>query len=181
MAAAIDFEKLKTGDRDAQSAFFEYVQTLLPTLRRAAIRYGCDYSDADDIVQDVIITLLTSIDRISSIDSERRLLSYIILVMRNKIIDMQRRTMRRGRILQDYSIAAAEPLDESVGEEIQLMHEAIATLPERDRLVIEQLMAGKKRAEIATALGCSVRTAEALIIGSMKKLRELLRQRGVLE
>jgi RNA polymerase sigma factor (sigma-70 family) len=131
-----------------------------------------------------MITMLRSLDRISSIDSEGRLLHYLTIIIRNKIIDLRRRNMRRESILtaEDPALVAPNELTQlEVNEQLELIREAIKKLSDRERLVFEHRIAGETLRQTAESMGCSVGTVAMLAHKAQQHLKDFLREKGVVE
>jgi RNA polymerase sigma factor (sigma-70 family) len=141
-------------------------------------------TDPDNVVQETFVRVLHA-RRQGTVDNAR---GYLFATARNLALGL----MRRNEIISFESIAETEALaintdepgvPEQVGLklEIELLTQAIQSLPERCRRVLTlRKIEGRPQREIATLLGISEHTVEAHVANGMRQCAQFLRERGVL-
>lgn len=139
-----------------------------------------DREHAEDVVQEAYL-------RFDAAAGERILnepLSYLYSIVRNLALDLQRKRVRersRNHADGDGMIALVEeqtPSPEATTaarQELRVITEALAELPERTRIALEMHRFGSCTfKEIAKHLGVSVGTAHALVIQGLEHCRQRL-------
>ena len=112
-------------------------------------------------------------------------LGYLYRIVRNLALDGRRRTAREGRVVTGagFNVASATspddaPSPEAVAvyrDELELVMEAIAELPERTRIALEMhRFGGCKLKEIAAALGISIPLAHILVAEGVQHCKRRL-------
>jgi len=180
MTPEIDIEKLRAGDHDALQQVYAELAPRLSVFVRA--RYG-DYgaSEAEDIVQDTLVMVLTRLHLFKG-DSAEEFLRWCFLIARNKVMDsFRRRTAlaRCDKLVEAELPAAREPQEDIEVTEVLLR--AIEHLPERERIILKMRLDGLSYQDCAERLGCSVNTLHTLYFRTIKKLQEQLKRDGVTE
>ena len=129
-------------------------------------------SDAEDVVQDVLLNLWNKRDRLIITDS---LSSYLFLATRNTSLNRIKHDTIRSRVISDLRLSL---LDESVDynrhqlEELKsLISQALSELPYEQRRAFEMSrFEGKTYEQIAREMGVSVKTVEYRISQALRKL-----------
>lgn len=144
----------------------------------SSFRYVKDYSQAEDIVQDVFVKVWHNFDELKSIGNRK---AYLFKAVKNSSLNYLRYQKTRKNItlnpddLQTVQEKSAE--EEHTDEETRnKIHNAINSLPEHWREVFimskyDQL----KYHEIATKLNISQKTVEKYISKSLQVLRQQLK------
>jgi len=178
---AADAEQLiaaiaRLGDRAAFVALFDHFAPRLKTY----LRYlGADDAAADDLVQDVMLTVWR---RAGQFDPQKASAStWIFTIARNRRIDLLRRERRPEYDAADPSLvpAADPPADRRVERaELQaLLRDAVRTLPpEQAQLLQMSYMDDKPHGRIAEELGLPLGTVKSRLRLAMQKLRILLKE-----
>lgn len=144
--------------------------------RRVCRAVAGDDHDADDAAQDAF---LSALDRIDSYDRTRPFGPWLMRIAANAAIDLLRRRVVRKTGLLDESVVAGgpSPAVEAVRAELrQRLREALAQLPERQRIAITLFdLEGYAHAEIAQVVGVPEGTVRSDVFHGRRRLRELLR------
>lgn len=142
-----------------------------------------DHAQAEDVVQEAWL-------RFGAAAGRRPLeepVGYLYRVVRNLAIDGRRRMSREGEIIrrdveapaEDTADAQPSPEAEVLArDELRLLAEAMAELPERTRIALEmRRLGGCKLKEIAAHLGISVTVAHDIIADGIAYCRRRVRPR----
>lgn len=140
-------------------------------------------TDIDDLVQETYIRLVRA-KRQGRIKHAK---AYLFTTARNAALDQA----RRNRIAPIESVAEMESLGVLEGErdaiatithreKLEILANAIESLPERCRLVVKlRKLQGLPYEEIAQRLGVSVHTVNAQLVKGMTLCRDYLRRHGL--
>jgi RNA polymerase sigma-70 factor (ECF subfamily) len=139
-----------------------------------------DRAHAEDVVQEAYL-------RFEAAAAQRLLgepLRYLYRIVRNLALDTRRSIRRdRGRLVADSNAAFAEMLEDrpspeatvAARDELRVVSEALAELPERTRIALELHRFGDCTfKEIAAQMGISVGLAHALVIEGLEHCRQRL-------
>ena len=141
-------------------------------------------TDVDNVIQETFARVLEA-RRAAPIENVR---GYLFTTARHQALNL----LRRRKIISIESIAEIEAFDISTDEpgipekvglklEIELLTQAIQSLPERCREVLTlRKIEGLSQRDIATRLGISEHTVEAQVATGMRRCAQYLRERGVL-
>ena len=165
-------ERVRSGDVDAYDAL---VRRHLPRAHAVAYRLLGHREDAEDLVQDAFIQAL---DRIDSFDIERPFAPWFFRVLTNRGLNMrQSRALRTVSEIPDDTASADDSPEQAAerGELRERLREAVATLPERQQLIVQLFeIDGWTSAEIARTLGISDGTVRWQVHEARRALREAL-------
>lgn len=171
---------------DHLNAFQELFRTHYVALCVRAFGYVHDHKIAEDIVQDVFLSLW---ERRHQLDFDRSLLPLLTVSVKNRSIDLLRRSKKRSRS----DSPAADELDEyiraliadDISADLELgqlrdeIHKGISELPEQSRRIfLLSRESGLKNREIAAQLNISIKTVEKHIAIVLAKLRLRLLRSG---
>jgi RNA polymerase sigma-70 factor (ECF subfamily) len=162
---------------------FEALYTLhYARLKRFAREYVVVEADAENIVHDVFADLW---ERWGALSSHDHLLTYLLLSVKSRCIDLLRRRIvaqtaeehlaqayQRTLQLNLQSLTDFTPgfLDEQEIE--RRIHAALDTLPERCReIFVKTKLEGRKQQEVADELNITVKTVKAQITIAYQRLR----------
>jgi RNA polymerase sigma-70 factor (ECF subfamily) len=174
--------RTRDGDREA---FGRLVRRHLPAAHSAALVVLGDAADAEDVCQDAFLTALT---RLEECRPEEKFRAWLLVIVRNRAIDLRRRQRVR----------AAEPLDATDGAGVaplalasrlpgphdeaersdmrRRLEAALATLTSvRREVVLLHDLEGWTHREIAAHLGVAEGTVRAHLFWARRALRERLR------
>jgi RNA polymerase sigma-70 factor (ECF subfamily) len=179
------------GERDAARDRFGALVALLQRRGlRIAYHYLRDAADADEAVQDAFVKVFLHID------TYRDELSFDVWFMRilvNACLDRLKSRSRQQRWMANPidEPHAARPLEQAVGSEPSTEHqllvrerwdrmlEAVAALPDRQRLVFTLSHLDERTAgEISASTGMSPATVRVHLFRAIRKLRSVLGDQG---
>ncbi|MDR2413826.1 MAG: RNA polymerase sigma-70 factor [Odoribacteraceae bacterium] len=163
------FEQARAGDWNAFRRLFERD---VEQLYLYAMGFVKNREDAEDIVQEVFITLWEKREKLSSVEIPR---AYLFRSVRNACIDR----LLHARVKQKYreEVIALHRGSGSENDDPETLflrlHAALGTLPPRCREIFTLgCIDGMSYKEIADATGTSVNTVKSQIKIAYKKLRE---------
>ena len=177
--------RLKQGSRRALCRIYDRYETDLLTLARSLLgRTG----EAEDVLQDVFVRFIESIDSFELTGSLR---GYLVACVANRARDYLRKDRRRmgepagsvpGRAWEEdalrrhYEREQREPLQEVIADEQrQRLTAALVELPyEQREAVLLHLQAGLKFHEIARVQGVAAKTAWSRYRYGLDRLRSML-------
>ena len=166
--------------------FEEIYLDYFPRLLRFAREYVGSEEDAENIIQDVFMTLW---ERRNDLKVHISMVSYLFLLIKNRCIDHLRRKIHaekgKKEIQKQYDLEmqmklySLEALDQGLISDTdieRIITNAIDSLPAKCReIFIRNKMDGKKYKEIAEELQISVNTVENQMSIALRKLREQLK------
>jgi RNA polymerase sigma-70 factor (ECF subfamily) len=162
-------------DRQDQSAFAALFAHFAPRVKAFLIRSGMDAAQAEECTQEVMAALWT---KAHLFDPARASVStWVYTIARNRRIDMARRNRRPEPEDLPWG-PEAEPDQEDVlllQQESENLGRAIATLPEKQRDLIEKAFYGHlSHSEIAEITGLPLGTIKSRIRLALDRLRHAL-------
>jgi RNA polymerase sigma-19 factor, ECF subfamily len=166
-------DRLKKGDTAAFDTIF---RTWYGPLVGTAERMLRDRAVAEELVQDVMLELWRRRETLTPDGSAQ---AYLFQATRNRVLNHLRHLRIEQRSEPDVrGESSATPQADAVLAQQELdvaVQEAVRSLPDRCREVFElSRVHGLKYAEIANALGISVKTVEAQMGKALRTLRERL-------
>ncbi len=135
-------------------------------------------SEAEDVSQDVFVTLWQKAGEWQP--SRGKLSTWLFQITRNAALNYQQRTRSREQHWHDeppeVPSSDAGPEQTAIADDDQRqLDDAIAALPEQQRsALILVVREGLSNREAATALDCSVKALEALLVRARRQLRSTL-------
>jgi RNA polymerase sigma-70 factor (ECF subfamily) len=166
-------DHLRQSDHGAFETIFREFYEQLVGLAERMLRQR---ETAEEIVQDVLLEVWR---RRESLVVEESLRAYLYRATRNRVLNHIRHeqvVQRTARMVRDESVAPRTAVADVMESEIDAaVGKAVRALPDRCREVFElSRRHGLKYAEIAVALGISVKTVEAQMGKALRVLREKL-------
>jgi RNA polymerase sigma-70 factor (sigma-E family) len=151
--------------------YLDYVRARTPTLRRLAHRLCGEWSAADDLVQECLVTLYRHWRKASEADS---IDAYVRAMLLNTYLAERKRSwIRRVRPMADVSGPPATPLT-GAEHRVDLLA-ALAKLSRGQRAVLVlRYWEDLDVAQTAAALGCSTGTVKSQTSHAITALRRLL-------
>lgn len=162
-----------TRDRAAFAALFDY---FAPRLKGFVMRSGMPGGQAEEIVQDVLLTVWRKADQF---DPHRAQVSaWIYQIARNRQIDHFRRENRPipEELAQDPETEPDASHILALDQEAQHLKQALATLKPDQRTIIEQAYFGEmSHQDISTSTGLPLGTIKSRIRLGLERLRHELK------
>lgn len=159
------------------AAYGHLLKEVTPIVRRVVLSHWQGRAEAEDIVQDVLLSLHTVRH---TYDPERPLIPWLMAIARNRLADHQRRQVRRSRneiaveVLPETFGGDSTNIDNAPGDPEELRR-AIAGLPPGQRQAVELLkLREMSLKEAADASGMSVPALKVAMHRAMKVLRSKL-------
>jgi RNA polymerase sigma-70 factor (ECF subfamily) len=165
--------RIRQGD---QAAFESLFRAFAPGLCAYAARYVESTQVAEDIVQDLFLSLWRNRERLSI---DQSVPSYLLAAARNRAINHLRheRVAKRWETRVVGRIETSTPSDEAELLEMLDLQDGIERLPARCRLIFAlSRQQGMSYSEIAQSLGLSVKTVEVQIGRALRALRAWTRR-----
>ena len=166
--------KFKTGDKDALRAIYDrYADDLL----NLAANLLNDSSAAEDVVQDVFVTLAQSFEKINL---RENLKGYLLTCVANRSRDYSRRIVRQrvaiGNLLSKNSETSIKPVHAvSCNEEIEKLNMVMSELPyEQKEVIVLRLHGNLKFKQIAKMRNVSIKTVQSQYRYGLDKLRSMM-------
>ncbi|TIS54555.1 sigma-70 family RNA polymerase sigma factor [Mesorhizobium sp.] len=149
-------------------------------LRIFAARYLGNAGDAEDVVQEVFVTIWKQAARFDP--ARGRASTWLYRITANRCIDQRRRRALRAFIGLD-DVRDSVPSEEADAEaaiaarqELAIVRDGLSRLPERQRMaVLLRAVADLDIAAIAEVMGGSAGSAEQLLVRGRRALRDHLR------
>jgi len=159
-------------DREAFQCLFLHFG---PKIKAVMIRSGTDSSTAEDLAQDVMLTIWRKAELYAP--ERGTVAAWVFTIARNTRIDrLRRQSSRVYEDIADLNLESPEADGEQETEMRQrdsLVREAIASLPPDQRRVVElSFIEDMPQAEIATALDLPLGTVKSRMRLAYAKLRE---------
>ena len=167
--------RAQDGDRESYRRLLEEAA---PLLRRVAMRALRDPVEAEDAVQDTLLTLHAARH---TYDPDRPFRPWLLALARARIADRQRRSVRRARnevpLDPTHETFPAQPTKHDTAADTGTLHAAIASLPDGQRLAIRLLKLEEMSLKEASAhTGLSVTALKVATHRGLVRLRKMLGQ-----
>jgi len=164
--------KAQAGDSEA---YRELLTGLVPLLRRILVKGLARPSDADDIVQEVLLSVHKALNTYSP---ERPFMPWLMAIVNFRRADYLRQhyAMRKNVTVPVESIELADDVtDTAHAAEYRDVENALGTLPLKQREVFEMMkLKGFTAQEVSNQTGMSVSAVKVSVHRTMAKLKEKL-------
>jgi RNA polymerase sigma-70 factor (ECF subfamily) len=165
--------KMKHGSSDALSRIYEKYKSDLFSLANSLLH---DLNAAEDVVHDVFVTFVKSVDEFQLTGSLKGyLLTCVANLSRDRVRARKRYPIGMSKtdmVIPDYKIPSQALIS---AEELHCLREAIAKIPyEQREVVILHLQGRRTFRQIAESQGISVSTVQSRYRYGLEKLRSLL-------
>ncbi len=160
-----------------RSAFAELFDHFAPRLKGFLMQQGADDSAAEEIAQDVMVTLWRKADLFDPKKSSAS--TWLFRIARNRRIDQLRRRKSAELDPEDPSLHPSEPVDVAEDMDARLREErvriALSTLPEEQRQVVDlAFFSGLSHSEISDQTGLPLGTVKSRIRLAFGRLRQAI-------
>lgn len=162
--------------------FEKQIEELYPRLHRSMSAYLAGSGiEAEDILQETFLKAYKNLDQF---EGKSNMYTWLYSIARNKCIDEFRKRKyeaNRSTIpVEDFEIESDEFKMENKREDVKLLKEAIAQLPEILRsIVVMKSIDGLSYPEISEVTGVNEQTLKNRMFRARKELAATLRQMGV--
>lgn len=163
-----------------EAALRELVESAYPMVRRWALVQTGDPADAEDLTQDVLVTMIR---KLQTFHGDARFESWLYALTRNAALDRHRRTARARRSEDDprteREMKPSRPPDPAralaESELRTTLLELFRRLPERQREVVDLVeLRGLSAAEAAELMGVEPVSVRAHLFKARRSLRSLI-------
>jgi RNA polymerase sigma-70 factor (ECF subfamily) len=161
-----------------QQAFSELVGLAAPRLKAYAIRCGADINDAEELVQECLLTVWRKASQFNP--KTARSTTWLYTIVRNRRIDIGRKN-KLNLVQSDDLWPEGETgyLEDEVERDLtgQLVRTLLHSLPDEQRqIVFKVYFEGKSHSEIAGELDLPLGTIKSRLRLAMKKLDTLAKE-----
>lgn len=169
---------MRAAQEGDSAAYARLLTAVMPLVRRAAAGRWTGLEEADDVVQDVLLSLHQVRH---TYDPGRPFMPWLMAIARNRLADVQRRQARRAKgevavetLPETFSEGETkEPLDRMADAEA--LGRALADLPPRQREAVQMLrLKEMSLKEASAASGTSISALKVSMHRAMKALRMVL-------
>ncbi|MEO3416375.1 sigma-70 family RNA polymerase sigma factor [Roseovarius sp. CAU 1744] len=167
---------LAVRDRRDKRAFSQLFDFFGPRLKGFIMRGGATSAEAEDIVQDVMLSVW---HKAASFDPHRaQVSSWIYQIARNRQVDIRRKTRRP--VPEELKVEPATEVDSeqiiALEQEAAKLHDALETLSDNQRLMVEKAYLGElSHSEIHAETGLPLGTIKSRIRLGLERLRHELK------
>jgi RNA polymerase sigma-70 factor (ECF subfamily) len=165
--------------RDA-AAEAELCRRLGPRIRLYGLKHLRSEAAAADLVQDVLVMLLTKL-REGGVREPERIASFVLGAARQTVIDQRRGGRRRARILEQFplDLTPAEEEEEPELIDARQLTDCLGALPERERAVVVMTFYDDRTADaVARELGLSAGNVRVIRHRGLERLRGCMETSG---
>jgi RNA polymerase sigma-70 factor, ECF subfamily len=153
----------------------ELCRRLGPRVRLYALKHLRNEAAAADLVQDVLVLLLTKL-RQGAVRDPGQVVSFVLGTARQRVIDGRRSVARRGRLLEAFQLDVL-PADGEAPEALDTarLGRCLAALPERERAVLILTFYDDRPAgAVATELGLKAGNVRVIRHRGLERLRDCM-------
>lgn len=164
------------GDREAEA---ELCRRMGPRIRLYGLKHLRDAHAADDLMQNVLITVLETL-RAGKLREMEKVASFVLGTCRMTVMDQRRGVLRRNRLMEQWGLEMLTPLA-TPGPQLDgdALGRCMQQLAERERAVMTMSFYNEQEsAEIAGAVGVSeanVRVIRHRAIQAMRRCMGVVR------
>lgn len=156
----------------------EVCRTFAPRLRAIALRHLRDRSASEDVVQDVLVSVVLAL-RKGRIESPESLPAYVLSACRRRIADLHRTNARRvalGEELGAEDVVELVPAPaRKVDLDVERLVAAFGPLSGRERQILSETYSAERSAEeIARSIGITATHVRVLRHRALAKVRAAL-------
>jgi RNA polymerase sigma-70 factor (ECF subfamily) len=169
---------VKIAKTQSQHAFADLVEIASPRLKAYAIRCGADPFEAEELVQECLLTVWRKAHQFNP--QTARSSTWLYTIIRNKRIDIARKN-KLDTVQSDdlWPEGETEDLEDDVERDLtgELVRTLLQSLPDEQRqIVFKVYFEGKSHSEIAAELDLPLGTIKSRLRLAMKKLDTLAKE-----
>src|SRR5512141_551123 len=162
-------------DHEAEAELF---RRMAPRIRLYGLRHLRDAHAADDLTQQVIVTMLEAL-RAGRLREHHKLASFVLGTCRMTVLDLRRGAQRKKRLLEQFGADLLQ-LPQGEPSKPRLDHErltrCVRNLRERERTIIVMTFYDEQAgADVANFLGLSEANVRVIRHRAIHQLRECMR------
>lgn len=159
----------------AREAESELCRRMAQRIRLYGLRHLRDAHAADDLVQQVLITMIEAL-RGGRLRDPDKLASFVLGTCRMTVLDQRRNTQRKGRLLEEFGIHLLTPAPESAPVlDLQQLTRCLQGLKERERAVVVMTFYDEQTgADVAGFLGVSEANVRVIRHRAIHQLRSCM-------
>jgi len=164
--------QIELNDRQAEAELF---RRMAPRIRLYGLRHLRDQSAAEDLVQQVLITVLQAL-RARRLRDPDRLASFVLGTCRMTVLDLRRNRQREDRLLEQFGEDVLTPVPPPMPrlDQERLAH-CVQKLRERERAVIVMTFYDEQTGEdVARFLSVSEANVRVIRHRAMDQLRDCM-------
>ncbi len=155
-------------------SFRNDILPLKDKLFRIALRITFDRAEAEDVVQDTMVRVWNKRDEWSQLESIE---AYCLTVCRNLAIDRSQKKEAQNEQLTpelEQTVIASGPYDQLVNQEqMNLIHQLINELPEKQRVIMQlRDIEGKSYKEISDVLQLTEEQVKVNLFRARQKIKQ---------
>jgi RNA polymerase sigma-70 factor (ECF subfamily) len=156
-------------DRDAEAELF---RRMAPRVRLYGLRHLRNEAEADDLVQQVLITVIEAL-RTGRLLEQEKLASYVFGTCRMTVLNLRRGTQRKERLLGQFAGDVPQPAEPPAPIVDQgILARCVQRLKERERTVVVMTFYHEQPGgEVARSLGLSEANVRVIRHRAIHQLR----------
>lgn len=165
--------RIKTGtDRDAEAALF---RRMAPRVRLYGMRHLRDQHAADDLAQQVLVTVLLAL-REGRLREPEKLASFVMGTSRMTVLDLRRGAKRKQELLERFGSEFVTTVEPGFAQlDTRQLTRCLQGLKERERAVVLMTFYDEKAgADVAHSLGISEANVRVLRYRAIHLLRDCM-------
>jgi RNA polymerase sigma-70 factor (ECF subfamily) len=158
-------------DREAEAELF---RRMAPRVRLYGLRHLRDEQAADDLVQQVLITILEAL-RQGRLREPGKLASFVLGTCRMTVLDLRRGAQRKQRLLEEFGMDLLPPQPPPIPLDRERLARCVQGLRERERTVIVMTFYDEQTSsDLASFLGISEANVRVIRHRAMQQLRDCM-------
>lgn len=164
--------RIAGGDRDAEAVLF---RRMAPRVRLYGLRHLRDSQAADDLAQQVMITVLLAL-REGRLRDPEKLASFVMGTSRMQVLDLRRGMLRRQNILETFGAEFVSTVEHSSIHLDELrLNGCVQALNERERTVVIMTFYDEQTgSEVGAYLGMSEANVRVVRHRAIRQLRRCM-------
>jgi RNA polymerase sigma-70 factor (ECF subfamily) len=164
--------RIGAGEREAEAELF---RRMAPRIRLYGLRHLRDAHAAEDLTQNVLITIIEALRR-SSLREPEKLASFVLGTCRMTILDLRRSAQRKERLLEQFGRDLFRPAESFTPRlDQERLTRCLENLKERERTVVVMTFYDENTsADAAGFLGVSEANVRVIRHRAIRQLRDCM-------